>query len=495
MAVSIKYDYNNALSHVVGGEHGLSTRELRRLQPVADEAHQQLRRLRKNGDIGFYDLADPNSAVQKKNLADCRRLGDEIAREFDNFVVLGIGGSALGPICVQRALGHTYYNLLDSVGRNGRPRIFVLDNPDPELLAPLLDVAHPARTCFNVITKSGTTSETMAQFMAFYDRVAAAVGEANAHKHFVLTMSPHQKAKVADRPEYYRNRQKLGRETLFIPDNVGGRFSELSPVGLLPAAVAGIDIEGLVRGAQAVAKRCESPKLMQNPAYLDGAIHYLACAEKGKTISVMMPYASALREVADWYCQLWAESLGKVKGQPPQVIHVGQTPVRALGTTDQHSQLQLYKEGPNDKIITFIGVERYRDEFKTGTGLNKDLSGMKHLSGRDVGELLSAEMLATEFSLKNAERPSVRLMMDTISAENVGGLLQFLMTQTAFAGMLFEIDPFNQPGVEESKVATHALMGRKTPGDPKTTSKLKRMAATLADYEKSRLKQRPIPLG
>ncbi|HBF35564.1 TPA: glucose-6-phosphate isomerase, partial [Candidatus Sumerlaeota bacterium] len=210
--------------------------------------------------------------------------------------------------------------------------------------------------------------------------------------------------------------------------------------------------------------RCSNPNLMKNPAYLNAAIHYLADKKKGKSISVMMPYANALKDVADWYRQLWAESIGKAFDLKGKKVNVGQTPVKALGATDQHSQVQLYVEGPNDKIFTFIGTEKFRAECPIPESF-KDIPELNYLQGHDMGTLLNAELDATEFALYCAERPSVKFILDEISPENVGGLLYLLEVQTAFSGGLYNINAFDQPGVEEGKKATAALMGRTKPED------------------------------
>jgi glucose-6-phosphate isomerase len=479
MTVSMTYDYNNAMAEVIGGRHGLTRSMLEDLEGHAAKAHAEIQALRENGTIGFYDLADV--AARAGELDRIEALGNEIARAFENFVLLGIGGSALGPLCVQNALGHPYHNLLDRAARKGRPRIFVIDNADPEWLGRALDVLELDRTCFNVITKSGTTAETIGQFMGFHDLLAARVGKDKARKHFVLTTSP-------GGHNFCAKAKELGRcDPLIIPANVGGRFSELSPVGLLPAAVAGFDIRKLVAGAQSMRRVCEKPDLFENPAYLNGAIHYLADVHRGKSISVLMPYAQALREVADWYCQLWAESLGKRRGEPPHAVHVGQTPVRALGATDQHSQIQLYREGPNDKIITLIEVKEFRREFAIGSGLDDLLPDLTYLSGRRMSELLRAELDATEYSLVLSERPNLRLTLGRIDEEHIGALLFLYMAQTAFTGALYGIDAFNQPGVEEFKQSTAALMGRGTDKDKKKLEKI--------DQYRNRRKHEALKMG
>lgn len=230
-------------------------------------------------------------------------------------------------------------------------KFFVEDNVDPERMLALLDVIDVKCTVFNVITKSGATSETMSQYLIIADILKKAVGD-EWNRHIIATTSE-------KKGNLIKLAKKEGFRTFYIPDGVGGRFSELCPVGLLPAAVLGIDIKGLLAGAAAMDKRCSDGDMRSNPALTAAVLQYLAM-KKGKNITVMMPYADSLKYMADWYCQLWGESLGKAVDLDGKVVHAGQTPVKSLGVTDQHSQVQLYTEGPFDKVITLIGVEKFR---------------------------------------------------------------------------------------------------------------------------------------
>ena len=244
------------------------------------------------------------------------KVAKDIRKRCDTFVILGIGGSALGPICIHTALRHYYHNV-DANARKKDPRLFVVDNSDPEMMMSLLDIIDLKKTVFNVVSKSGTTPETMTQFMVFFDKVVRKVGVKNIAKHFVAT-TDESKGFLRQLADEY------GLDTLPIPDNVGGRFSELTAVGLLPAAVSGVNINQMLSGAAKMDKVCSNPDLMKNPAYLNAAIHYLLDTKKGKSISVMMPYSNALKDVADWYRQMWAESLGKKFDLKGNVVHVGQ---------------------------------------------------------------------------------------------------------------------------------------------------------------------------
>ena len=245
---------------------------------------------------------------------------------------------------------------------------------------------------------------------------------------------------------------------LVIPDGVGGRFSELCPVGLLPAAVCGIDIEGLLAGALYMDELCKESDPMKNPAMMGAMLQVLAM-RAGCNISVMMPYADSLKLMADWYAQLWAESLGKRVGKDGSNVYAGQTPVKALGVTDQHSQVQLYTEGPFDKVITFLGVDQYRTTYRIPGGC-EDIPAVSFLGGHTLNELIKAEQQATEYAVFKAGRPSRTITLPEVNEFTIGQLIAFFEWETAFAGELLGINTFDQPGVEEGKNATYALLGR-----------------------------------
>ncbi len=448
--MAIKFDFTNAMSSATGEAHGINPRAIEALQSRALAIHKTLQTQRKSGILGFYHLPYDDCLVRA-----VRALAATVRKTCENFVVLGIGGSALGAQCLCRALTHPYHNLLPRKMRKNTPRIFFLDNVDPEQVSGLLDTMNLRRTLFNVVTKSGTTVETMATFFLFYNRLKRAVGASRVDRHLVITTDPHK-------GELHRIARAHRLRTFPIPDNVGGRFSVFSAVGLLPAAVVGINIRALLQGAQAMDKRCRSTRLWKNPAYLNAAIHYIADTEKGKTMSVMMPYSYALAVVADWYCQLWAESLGKRLSLDGRRVEVGQTPIKAVGATDQHSQIQLYNEGPSNKIITFLQVNKFRMRSRV-PHLPSLSPSLRHLMGVELGELLNSELLATEFALTKNQRPNVKFIFDTITPENLGELLFLLEVQTAFAGGLYNVNAYDQPGVEEGKRAANALLGQDSP--------------------------------
>ncbi|TDX48789.1 glucose-6-phosphate isomerase [Orenia marismortui] len=445
-SMRIKLDVNNMFAENVGEEHGYTKADVDAMQEKAKAVHKSIKAAKEAGNLGFMELPESHKEIAK----EIKEFADANKGKYDNFVVLGIGGSALGNIALQTALNHPYYNLNDEA-RNGYPRLFVPDNVDPTRLKGLLETLDLSRTVFNVISKSGGTAETMSQFLTARAKVVEELGEDAVADHFIATTSEHSGnlIKIA---------KEEGMKTYYIPENVGGRFSVLTPVGLISAAFTGIDIEELLAGAAYMDQICDTDELWSNPAYLNAALQYLA-DQDGKPMSVMMPYAHDLKDVADWYRQLWAESLGKKVNRAGEVINVGPTPVKALGATDQHSQVQLYMEGPFDKVVTFIEVEKYKETLEIADGY-EDISGVSYLGGHTFNELLTVEKQATELALTENNRLNCTVTFPEVNAFTIGQFFYMYELATAFAGELYDIDAFNQPGVELGKQYAYGVLGR-----------------------------------
>ena len=441
----LRVDFNNMMTKSVGHD-GFTEKQMLAIADKIDDAYESVQAGRGKGMMGWTELP----FNQDKVVADILETARYIRKKFEYFVVLGIGGSALGPIAAFQALKHLRFNELPKRQRKG-PKFYVEDNVDPERMAALLDVIEPEKTMFNVVTKSGSTSETMAQYLIIRDILEKKLGK-DASSHIIATTSK-------DSGNLIKIAAKENYKTFYIPNGVGGRFSELCPVGLLPAAVLGIDIKGMLGGARYVIDELSvgtNPR--KNAPLMAAVLHYLGM-KKGKNISVMMPYADSLKFMADWYCQLWGESLGKNRTLDGMPCNKGQTPVKALGVTDQHSQVQLYAEGPFDKIITFIAVEKYRSEVTIPNGC-EEYPNVNFLCGHTMNELIQAERVATEFALTKAGKPNYTIILPELNAFTLGELIMYFELQTAYTGALMGIDTFNQPGVEEGKNATYALLGR-----------------------------------
>ncbi len=443
MDMRIKLDVNPMFREFTG-EHAIPRAELDSMLPELKKAHAAVEAGRGKGMQGWMDLPYNQDEI----LTAIENTAARVRKEFEAFVVLGIGGSALGPAAVQQALNHLHYNELPAEKRGG-PRLYIEDNVDPERMAALLDVIDLKKSCFNVITKSGGTAETMSQYLIITDALKKAVGD-DYKRHIIITTSQTKGflIKIA---------QREGYETFYIPDGVGGRFSELCPVGLIAAAVTGIDIRGLIAGAKDMDQRCASDDAYQNPALMDAGLMVLAMRH-GVNMSVMMPYADSLKLMADWYAQLWAESLGKNETLDGEKCHVGQTPIKTLGVTDQHSQLQLYTEGPFDKALTFLKVESFRATTAIPHGCD-DIPTIAFLGGKSHNQLIEAERKGTEYALYKSGRMSQTITLPEVNANTVGQLIYFFELVTAYSGALLNINTFNQPGVEESKIAAYAVMG------------------------------------
>jgi len=439
-------DYRNVTNGVVGNDDGISGDDLDDIAEKVRREHERLVAKHDAGDQKWMDLPDNTMLAD-----DIVAFANEARAQYSDFILVGIGGSSLGAIATIQALAHPFRNLLPDNKRFG-PRIFILDNPDPEKIAATLETVDLSKTLVNVVTKSGQTAETMANFLVVRDALIAAVGEEQARRQIVATTDPESGLlrQLADQEGY---------RTFPVPPGVDGRQTVLSAVGMLPAAMAGIDIHQLLAGAAAMRTRAQTGDVRRNPAYLLAAISWIADTRYGKSMLVTMPYADALFGISDWFRQLWAESLGKKLSVDNEVVFAGQTPIKSLGAIDQHSQIQLYTEGPNDKLIQLIAIGSYREivNIPTPPGSIPDLA---YLTGGELGSLLDKERVATAWALAKAERPNLTITTPVIDAFAVGELFYLLELQTVMAGALYDVNPFGQPGVEAGKNATYALMGR-----------------------------------
>ncbi len=444
--MKLRLDFNNMMANQIG-EHGISEENFATLESKIAIAEKGMVDKRNNGGMDWRDLPYNQDGI----VEDIIKYVEENKEWVESFVVLGIGGSALGPIAVQQAINHPHWNELTKEKRKGYPKLYVVDNVDPEKLVALFDVIDLETSLFNVISKSGGTSETMSQFMIIKDKLEKELGKDSIKKHIVATTDA---SKGTLRPIA----DEEGLKSYIIPAGVGGRFSELTPVGLLPAAMCGIDIKALLAGAAYMDELCKTEDTFKNPAHMYGLLQYLAM-QQGKNISIVMAYADGLKYIADWYAQLWGESLGKKFDIDGNVVNVGQTPVKALGATDQHSQVQLYAEGPHDKVVLFMGVDQYRTKI-TIPEIYGDVPNLGFLGGATHNKLIQTEQMATEYALVKAGQPNMTLTIPEINEFTVGQILYLFEVATGFAGELMHINAFDQPGVEEGKNATYAMFGR-----------------------------------
>ncbi|MCL1954240.1 MAG: glucose-6-phosphate isomerase [Firmicutes bacterium] len=387
--------------------------------------------------------------MDTKYIDEIVEYGKTIKDTCTDLVVFGIGGSALGVQSVATALTHLRYNSISHATRKA-PRLYVEDNVDPNRMSSLLDVIDIENAHFIVTTKSGNTSETLAQFLYVYDLLVKKLGKDKAKKSITVITS-------FGKGDIFGVAKAQGFKMYEVPKGAGGRFSVLSVVGLVAFACIGLDIKQLLKGAGDFQNKCFVNDIYKNPALMTAYLQVLNM-QRGKNIGVMMPYADGLKYFADFYAQLWAESLGKAVDLDGNTVHVGQTPVKSLGATDQHSMVQLFNEGPFDKVITFITVQDFCNKIKIPKVDGIDIGDF--LSGHTFAELLSAERVATEYAVTKTQKPNYNIILDKLNPYTIGELLAYLMMQTAFAGALLNIDTYNQPGVEQGKVSTFAMLDR-----------------------------------
>lgn len=442
----LRLDYGNLMAPRVEG--GVSADRL--AADLADRfraAHTSVEASRAAGVLGFLDLPYAEETVDR-----VVALADGFAQWFEDVVVLGIGGSGLGAMALKEALLGSSWNAWSDEQREHFPRLHVVDNPDPHTFRALLGRLDPARTMFNVVSKSGATAETMAQYLVARAWVESAVDADKARGHFLFTTDPSRGAlrQIGEAEEI---------PMLPVPENVGGRFSVLSPVGLLPAAVCGIDPRELLAGAAAMDERCRTDELASNPAGIFATLLHQADTEQARPIHVMMPYADRLRPVALWFQQLWAESLGKAVTLKGETRLTGPTPLAALGATDQHSLLQLLMEGPQDKVVLFVRVEDVEAEVRIPER-HPGIAALAYLGGHTLGHLLDVERSATAEALRRAGRPNATLTLPRVGARELGELFMLMQIATVYAGALYDVDPLDQPGVELGKQLTYGLLGR-----------------------------------
>jgi glucose-6-phosphate isomerase len=436
----ISLDFNYLMADVLGTENGIEKAELDALESRAREAEERILAHRQRGELVFLDVDR-----LKSHLPSIKAAAEPARRRFDKLVVLGIGGSALGARAIQEAL-------VNPLSGNGC-QVIIADNVDPASMARLVDSLDLNSTCFNVISKSGGTVETLAQFMIVTDLLRKELGDAGFRERVIMTTDPRKGVlrEIATQE---------GITALDVDPQIGGRFSVLTPVGLFPSEMMGVDSTRILNGAHDFISSVDNKGWMENPAYLYGALLYVAATSKKRNISVIMPYSGRLFSFALWYCQIWAESLGKwAPSSRGKRIGLGQTPVAAVGVTDQHSQLQLFMEGPHDKVITFLHVKDHGAEMRIPR-VYEGRESLDYLCDKRLGELFDAERSATEAALARQGRLSMTVALPDISPESLGVLFSFFQMATAFAGYLYRVDPFDQPGVEEGKKYTWGIMGR-----------------------------------
>lgn len=425
----LKFNLKNTLKKQVS-KHGIADGQWNTNLKRAHKGIKRIEAKRKKHEVGFLDVAKNKTIVEEIN-----EYAKKVKGKFENIIVVGIGGSSLGGQALFTALTPLNWNIRSKKERNNHPRLFFVDHMDSENISELVNTLDLKKTLFIVISKSGSTVEPMAIFFALEKILAKRIGKNWTNN--IVTITDAKKGLLRD----LSNKFKL---TSFpVPNNIGGRFSALTAVGLLPMALIGIKIEKILAGALEAEKLWQKEK--NNPIAELAAAQYLLDTKHNKVITVMFPYSKRLEKIGDWYVQLLAESIGKSE-------EVGPTPLTAVGPTDQHAQVQLFMEGPNNKFFIFIGVEKMEADFKIPK--SKNMQHLEYLGGKSINQILAAEQKATTQALTTVKRPNATLTLSEVNEKTVGALLYALECQVAILGELYKINAFNQPGVELGKKLT-----------------------------------------
>ncbi len=428
-----RQDVSACLSTAIG-DHGASEQAFNNAVAGAQSALTWLRAEIDGGALPAFDVCR-----QTTDLADLETLAAEFRRRCDTVAILGTGGSSLGgqALCAVSADG-------------AAPEMRFFDNIDPATLDTLLSGAAPERIGLVIISKSGGTAETLAQALTIVPQLAERAMNGLKERVVVVT-------EPGDTPL----RQFATHWNFMTRDHdpgIGGRYAALSLVGLLPALIAGVDAKAIREGAADVLSQAlETENASDVPAAVGAAVSVALSQERGTSISVLMPYSDRLEKFAQWYQQLWAESLGK-DGK-------GTTPVAALGAVDQHSQLQLYLDGPTDKLVTIVAPAH----ADTGARVDPSLAekfGLGYLAGRTVGDLMAAEQQATIDALIAKECPTRVLAVGQVDAGTMGALMMHYMLETVIAARLLGVDAFDQPAVEDGKVRARVYLEAGKPAAP-----------------------------
>ncbi|HPE29277.1 MAG TPA: hypothetical protein PLJ93_02880 [Candidatus Mcinerneyibacteriales bacterium] len=433
----ISFDFSNVLKANIGGEIGLSPNFPDEYNEIIRKGYLKIENGR--GEYPYHFMELPYESHE-----EVKRFSD-ILGKYKNFVVVGIGGSALGAYALFNALKHQYHNLISD------RRVFFIDNSDPATILNVFDVVDLKNTLFNIITKSGSTAETMSAFSLIFNILK----EQNLplHEHLVITTDREKGDLVKIAGEY-------NLHTFTIPEGVGGRYSLFTPVGLLPALYMGIDLDALLEGAKYVDSYWRRTPAEENPIAVSALVNYLYHTGYSRNILALMCYKDALRGMGLWYQQLWAESLGKKYDLDSNLVETGATPVVLRGATDQHSLLQLFMEGPNDKLFVFFEIKNPDRDRRFHVGPLKKYKSLAYFDDKSSHDLISAEMSGVKYALAFNGKPNYTVSLESLDAYHLGALIYALELQTVFTSTLYNVNPFDQPGVEEGKKATYAIMGR-----------------------------------
>jgi glucose-6-phosphate isomerase len=464
------FDYDNLF-----GEGKVTQADLDSYKEDLAKAHEAMKVMRESGVIKAHlskdgtpekvyfsklpYITEENGKLNLNSPASIQRLHDfteHLRNNVDVVVSLGIGGSFLGNKVLFDIFAGEFWNAKTKEERNGLPRVYFSgQNIDTRRTRDIINhikfiagvtESHENRklkVCLICISKSGGTLDTMSNFMVILDELKKA---ANIEIEIVAVTDPNMEKKTILKQLAVDN----GWQQFAVPDGVGGRFSIFCEVGLVTAAVIGIDIEKFLEGARDMDEACKNENIFENPAMLNAALKFAAYQKYGRNIEVMMPYGDYLKSTSEWYIQLLAESLGKQFDKDGKEVCYGRTPLVAVGTTDMHSQTQQHQEGMLDKVVQFIKVEKWENDYVI-PNVFPETKKLADISGVTMSEALEVARQSNADALKSNKRFNACFTLPELNEYHLGELLYLLAMSVAYEGELANVDAFNQPGVEAYK--------------------------------------------
>ena len=431
----ITFNYDKALRF-------FSKEELENLNPFVQEAHNMLHEKTGAGSdyLGWVDLPEN---YDKEEYSRIKQAAEKIRKDSDVLLVIGIGGSYLGARAAIEMLNHSFFNLLSKSDRNAPQIIFVGHHLSSTYMSELFDLIKDKDVSINVISKSGTTTEPAIAFRIFKKFLEEKYGVDEAKSRIYATTDKEKGALKSSADE-------AGYETFVIPDDVGGRYSVLTAVGLLPIAVSGVSIDAIMQGAQDAMKELSEPSLDKNPAYQYAAVRNLLY-QKGKLIELLVNYEPGLHYFAEWWKQLFGESEGK--------DHKGLYPASANFSTDLHSLGQYIQEGRRHLFETVLHVQTSRKELILEAD-EKNSDGLNYLAGKTIHDVNEKAFQGTLLAHTDGDVPNLVIDLPKLDPYTFGYLVYFFEKACGISGYLLGVNPFNQPGVEAYKKNMFALLGK-----------------------------------
>lgn len=437
----IKLDYNYLTNDFIGDE-GISKSEIDNTIDILEKASDNFwsKKGKGNDFLGFIDLPDYN----EEEIDNIIKTAQDFSEKIDSLIILGIGGSYLGAKALFDALKSNYYNELSREKRKFPKIYFEGNNLDTDSINNLFELLEEKKEKFGVlvISKSGTTIETAAVFRIFQQKVKELYGD--KHNEYIVAITDEKKGKLKEISD------KEGYKTFVIPDNVGGRYSVLTPVGLLPAAMFGVDIKKLLDGAKLMKNILSTEDLYNNPAYMYAVLQYLMY-KKGKNVSIMAMWSKSIESLGFWYDQLSAESLGK--------DGLGRIPLTIVNTRDLHSRGQEIQEGPRNTVVTNVFIEKSNKDILFPYD-KENIDSLNYLENKSINSMLKGAFEGTNFAYLKENRPTVDIILPELNEYTIGQFFYMLEVSTVIEGYLFDINPLDQPGVEAYKKFMFANLGR-----------------------------------